>query len=58
MIGDPLKRIGAHWVHNYAKHRERGSIAKTIVHPYTTYLVRSMHFMQLQRFLKHTKDPG
>ncbi len=53
MIRDPLKRIGAHWVHNYAKYRERGTAAETIMHAYTTYLIRSMYFMQLQRFLKH-----
>lgn len=53
MVRDPLERIAAHWVHNYAKHRERGSAAQTIMHPFTTYVIRSQYFAQLQRFLKH-----
>jgi Sulfotransferase domain len=53
MVRDPLQRIGAHWVHDYAKHREHGGVSETIMHPFTTYLVRSHYFMQLQRFLKY-----
>jgi hypothetical protein len=51
MIRDPLERIAAHWVHNYAKRREKGSLAETLTHPNTSYLTRSMYAMQLERFL-------
>ena len=33
MVRDPLERIAAHWVHNYAKRREKGTLAETLVHP-------------------------
>ena len=41
MIRDPLERIAAHWVHNYAKRREKGTLAETLVHPNTSYVTRS-----------------
>ncbi|MGH2954579.1 MAG: sulfotransferase family protein [Solirubrobacterales bacterium] len=53
MIRDPLARIAAHWVHNYAKRREKGTLAQTLVHPNTSYVTRSMYAMQLERFLEH-----
>jgi hypothetical protein len=53
MIRDPLERIAAHWVHNYAKRREKGTLAETLVHPNTSYVTRSMYAMQLERFLTH-----
>ena len=53
MIRDPLERIAAHWVHNYAKRREKGTLAETLVHPNTSYVTRSMYAMQLERFLAH-----
>ncbi len=53
MIRDPLERIGAHWVHNYAKRREKGTLAETLTHPNTSYVTRSMYAMQLERFLVH-----
>ena len=53
MIRDPLERIAAHWVHNYAKRREKGTLAETLVHPNTSYVTRSMYAMQLERFLVH-----
>ncbi len=57
MIRDPLERIGAHWVHNYAKRREKGTLAETLVHPNTSYVTRSRYAMQLERFLAHySKD--
>ncbi|MGI9557566.1 MAG: sulfotransferase family protein [Solirubrobacterales bacterium] len=56
IVRDPLERIEAHWVHNYAKRREKGSIAETLTHPNTSYIVRSQYFMQLQRFLAHFPD--
>ncbi len=52
MVRDPVARIEAHWVHNYAKRRERGTVIETITHPNTTYVLRSRYFMQLERFLK------
>ena len=53
IVRDPLERIEAHWVHNYAKRREKGDLSETLMHPNTSYLVRSQYFMQLQQFLKH-----
>jgi hypothetical protein len=53
MIRDPLARIAAHCVHNYAKRREKGTLAETLVHPNTSYVTRSMYAMQLERYLEH-----
>ena len=53
IVRDPLDRIAAHWVHNFAKRREKGSLRETLTHPNTTYLMRSRYHMQLQRFLEH-----
>jgi hypothetical protein len=53
MVRDPLERIAAHWVHNYAKRREKGTLAETLIHPHTSYVDRSMYAMQLERFLAH-----
>ena len=52
VVRDPIARIEAHWVHNYAKRRERGDVIETITHPNTTYVLRSRYYMQLERFLK------
>jgi hypothetical protein len=51
MIRDPLERIAAHWVHNFAKRREKGSLAETLAHPNTSYVTRSLYAMQLERYL-------
>lgn len=51
MVRDPLERIAAHWVHNYAKRREKGTLAETLMHPNTSYVTRSKYAMQLERFL-------
>jgi hypothetical protein len=51
VVRDPLERIAAHWVHNYAKRRERGDLAATLTHANASYVVRSQYHMQLQRFL-------
>jgi Sulfotransferase domain len=51
MVRDPLARIAAHWVHNYAKRREKGTLAGTLAHPNTSYVTRSKYAMQLERFL-------
>ena len=53
LLRDPLQRIAAHWVHNYAKRREKGTLAETLSHPNTSYLQRSQYAMQLQQFLNH-----
>jgi Sulfotransferase domain len=53
VVRDPLLRIGSHWVHNYAKRREKGDLATTLRHPNTSYLVRSQYHMQLQQFLRY-----
>ena len=53
MVRDPLERIAAHWVHNYAKRREKGTLAETLTHPNTSYVTRSLYAMQLERFLAH-----
>lgn len=53
MVRDPLERIAAHWVHNYAKRREKGTLAETLTHPNTSYVTRSKYAMQLERFLEH-----
>lgn len=53
VVRDPLSRIAAHWVHNYAKRREKGDLTATLMHPNTSYLIRSQYFMQVQQFLKH-----
>jgi hypothetical protein len=53
LVRDPIDRIAAHWVHNYAKRREKGDIAATVMHPNTTYVLRSQYFMQLRQFLNH-----
>jgi hypothetical protein len=56
IVRDPIDRITAHWVHNYAKRREKGSLRDTLLHPNTSYVSRSRYFMQLQRFLEHYPD--
>ena len=51
VVRDPLERIAAHWVHNYAKRREKGTLAETLTHPNTSYVTRSLYAMQLEHFL-------
>ena len=53
IVRDPLARIAAHWVHNFAKRREKGDLKTTLMHPNTSYLVRSQYHMQLQQFLRY-----
>ena len=52
VVRDPLLRIASHWVHNYAKRREKGDLATTLAHPNTSYMLRSQYYMQLQQFLR------
>jgi hypothetical protein len=51
MVRDPIDRIAAHWVHNFAKHRERGDLRETLLHRNTSYVIRSHYHTQLQQFL-------
>jgi hypothetical protein len=53
VVRDPLERIASHWVHNYAKRREKGNLAATLTHPNTSYVIRSQYHMQLSQFLNH-----
>jgi hypothetical protein len=53
LVRDPIERIAAHWVHNYAKRREKGDLRETLLHPNTTYLLRSQYYLQLRQFLNH-----
>lgn len=53
LVRDPIARIAAHWVHNYAKRREKGDLQETLLHRNTSYVSRSRYHMQLQRFLDH-----
>ena len=52
MVRDPIDRIAAHWVHNFAKRREKGDLHATLLHPNTSYLARSHYYTQLQQFLR------
>jgi hypothetical protein len=53
LVRDPIERIAAHWVHNYAKRREKGDLRATLLHPNTTYVLRSQYHLQLRQFLNH-----
>lgn len=57
LVRDPLERIAAHWVHNYAKRREKGDLRTTLLHSNTTYVLRSQYHLQLSRFLSHYPEP-
>jgi sulfotransferase family protein len=52
MVRDPLDRVAAHWIHNFAKRREKGDLRDTLMHPNTSYLSRSHYYTQLQQFLR------
>ena len=52
VVRDPLLRIASHWVHNYAKRREKGDLRATLAHPNTSYILRSQYHMQIQQFLR------
>jgi hypothetical protein len=52
IVRDPIDRITAHYVHNFAKRREKGDLRQTLTHPNTSYISRSKYFTQLQRFLE------
>ena len=56
IVRDPIERITAHWIHNYAKRREKGDLRTTLLHPNTSYVTRSKYHMQLARFLEHFSE--
>ena len=56
MVRDPIDRIAAHWVHNFAKRREKGDLRATLLHPNTSYVSRSRYHLQLTRFLERYDD--
>jgi Sulfotransferase domain len=53
LVRDPIERIAAHWVHNYAKRRQRHDLETTLSRHGSSYVVRSRYAMQLSRFLRH-----
>ncbi|HSI79612.1 MAG TPA: sulfotransferase, partial [Solirubrobacterales bacterium] len=52
LVRDPLERIGAHWVHNYAHGRIDDDLAVVMRYSRRRYLARSRYHMQLRRFLR------
>jgi hypothetical protein len=57
LVRDPVERIAAHWIHNYAKRREKGDLRETLLHPNTTYVLRSQYHLQLTQFLNFYPEP-
>jgi Sulfotransferase family len=53
LVRDPLERIAAHWVHNYAKRREKSDLRTTVNNPRASYVARSRYAMQLRRYMRH-----
>jgi len=53
LVRDPLERIAAQWVHNYAKRRERGDLRTTLLHARASYVARSRYYYQIQQYLTH-----
>ncbi|UJA20986.1 sulfotransferase [Thermoleophilia bacterium SCSIO 60948] len=53
IVRDPIERIGAHWVHNYAKQRTQTGLTETLRRDRTTYVARSLYHDQLSRFLEY-----
>jgi hypothetical protein len=53
IVRDPLERIAAHWVHNYAVGRTTRSLSEMRHRDRRTYVARSKYHRQLRRFLRH-----
>jgi hypothetical protein len=51
MVRDPIKRILSHWVHSTGAGYETREMAATLSEPDTSYMHRSMYWMQLQPYL-------
>jgi hypothetical protein len=52
MVRDPIKRILSHWVHATGAGYETGDMVETLSRPGTSYMHRSMYWMQLQPYLE------
>jgi hypothetical protein len=52
MVRDPIKRILSHWVHATGAGYETREMAATLSDPDTSYMRRSMYWMQLQPYLE------
>ena len=52
MVRDPIKRILSHWVHSTGAGYETREMVPTLSEPDTSYIHRSMYWMQLQPYLE------
>jgi Sulfotransferase domain len=52
MVRDPIKRILSHWVHATGAGYETREMIPTLSEPETSYMNRSMYWMQLQPYLE------
>jgi len=52
LVRDPLERISAQWVHNYAKGRIEHDLSDILSSFRRPYVARSRYHMQLKRFLR------
>ncbi len=53
MVRDPIKRILSHWVHATGAGYETREFVETLSQPDTSYIHRSMYWMQLQPYLEY-----
>ncbi len=53
MVRDPIKRILSHWVHATGAGYETRELVPTLSQPDSSYIQRSMYWMQLQPYLEH-----
>jgi sulfotransferase family protein len=52
MVRDPIKRILSHWVHATGAGYETRELVPTLSEPDSSYIQRSMYWMQLQPYLE------
>jgi hypothetical protein len=52
MVRDPIKRILSHWVHATGAGYETREMVSTLSEPDSSYMQRSMYWMQLQPYLE------
>jgi Sulfotransferase domain len=57
MVRDPIERIRAQWIHNYANRVQHEPLERAVLDPGSTYLTRSSYALQLERFLEHYPSP-
>jgi hypothetical protein len=53
MVRDPIKRILSHWVHATGAGYETREMVATLSEPDSSYINRSLYWMQLQPYLEH-----